>query len=137
GPEEAKKTPRPVRNDTEPVISRMIPTVLMLKPLVVTETANARMAPTTTRAMPRPMRPVPVALFMVHLLASLTSDLPRASPRRNSDVRPRQFEASRPFHEVIRRGVGFEVPATSERGGRSHVHERGRRPAVLRRDVQR
>src|SRR5437588_7951219 len=62
--EDAKKTPIPVMNDTMPAIRRMVPMVLMLKPVVSTVTANPRIAPTTTRTTPSTMRPVPAPLFM-------------------------------------------------------------------------
>src|SRR5439155_9670403 len=48
-----------------PVRSRINPIVLMLNPSVVTDTANAMIAPTTTRTIEKAIRPMLVVRFIL------------------------------------------------------------------------
>jgi hypothetical protein len=99
----------------------MSPTLWMLKPEVCTEIANLRMAPTTTRTIPKDVRPMPEDLFIA---ATSNRDLSLQTFTRLTSIQPARSASClhRPRCNCARppaaAGQAASSPAASSGAGR-------------------
>src|ERR1044072_9570658 len=97
-----------------PATIRMMPTVLMLKPSVVTLTAKVRMAPITSRKMLAPMLIAPPSRQALALRVRPTRSGPRETPDRGGAARSAGAVAGTQLGGVARQP---HRPPAPERGG--------------------
>ena len=111
-----------------PTRSRISPTLWMLNPEVCTETANLRMAPTTTSTIPNDVRPIPEFLFMAPEHRLTRSNAPSGAPPRSAVGRGmREGPAAKPRSERLCGAVRAHRP---DRGHRPGADLRRTTPAV-------
>jgi hypothetical protein len=116
-----------------PTSRKMSPTLWMLKPEVCTEIANLRMAPTTTRTIPKDVRPMPEDLFIAatsnrDLSLQTFTRLTSIQPARSASClhRPR-CSCARPPARLVRRPAHRQPVAVQAARGKT----RGWRPRWL------